>query len=58
MGKQALASAVKQEQREYMRAWRARNKEKTAEYNRKFWEKKALAKLNAQKEAATDGKDN
>ena len=58
MDEVTLRNQVKQEQKEYIRAWRAANKHKTAEYNRRYWERKALAKLNSKKEAATDGKDN
>ena len=46
------------ERKAYFKAWREANKDKTAEHRRRFWEKRALAKLNAQKEAAKDGKDN
>jgi hypothetical protein len=35
-----------QERKEYFRAWRAANKEKTAEHRRRYWEKKALERLN------------
>ena len=34
----AKASELK---REYQRKWRAKNKERVREYNRRFWEKKA-----------------
>lgn len=38
-------SLVKQAQREYHKQWRDRNKEKIRDYNKKFWAKKALEKL-------------
>ena len=36
-----------QERKEYFKAWRAANKEKTAKHRRNYWEKRALAKLHA-----------
>ena len=32
-------------QRGYMRAWRAKNKDKTREYNKRYWEKRAAKKM-------------
>ena len=32
-------------QREYMRAWRSRNKEKIKQYNKRYWERKALVEM-------------
>ena len=40
-----------QERKEYFRAWRAANKQKTAQHRKNYWEKRALAKM----EAATNG---
>jgi hypothetical protein len=37
-----------QERKEYFKAWRAANKEKTAQHRRNYWEKRALAKMNAE----------
>ena len=34
-----------EERRAYFKAWRAANKDKTAAARRRYWEKKALAKL-------------
>jgi hypothetical protein len=34
----------------YFKAWREANKEKTAEHRRRYWEKRALARVNALKE--------
>jgi hypothetical protein len=34
-----------QERKEYFRAWRAANKEKTAKHRRTYWEKRAKQKL-------------
>ena len=38
----------------YLRQWRAKNKEKTKQYNRNYWAKK-LAQLEAEEK---EGKDN
>jgi hypothetical protein len=38
------------ERKEYFRAWRAANKEKTAQHRRNYWEKRALAKIEAANE--------
>lgn len=35
-------------QREYFKAWRAANKDKVREYNRNYWEKRALKRLQEQ----------
>ena len=40
-----LEELIAQERREYFRTWRAANKEKTAKHRRRYWEKKALEKL-------------
>jgi hypothetical protein len=42
-----------QERREYFRAWRAANKEKTALHRRHYWEKRALVKIQ-EKESIDD----
>lgn len=36
---------VKQTRREYHKHWRSKNKDKIQGYNKKFWAKKALEKL-------------
>ena len=56
MNSAELERIVAEERKAYFKAWREANKDKTAEHRRRFWEKRALAKLNAKKEA-TDGKD-
>ena len=40
-----LERIAAEERKAYFRAWRAANKDKTAEARRRYWEKKALAKL-------------
>jgi hypothetical protein len=37
-----------EERKEYFKAWRAANKERTAEHRRRYWEKRALARLAAE----------
>lgn len=54
----ALREIIRQEKKEYFKAWRAANKDKVAGYNRNYWQKRAQAKLDKQKEAAADGKGN
>lgn len=41
---------VKKERREYYRKWRAENKDKVRENNARYWKKRALKKLETQKE--------
>ena len=43
-----LERIVAEERRAYFKAWRDANKDKTAKHRRRFWEKKALARLNEQ----------
>lgn len=38
---EAAIAARREYKREYMRKWRAANKEKVANNNRRYWEKKA-----------------
>lgn len=47
MDKTKLEQLAAEERKAYFRAWRAANKEKTAEHRRRFWEKKALERLEA-----------
>jgi hypothetical protein len=47
VNKAELERMVAEERKAYFKAWRAANKEKTAEHRRRYWEKKALEKLNA-----------
>ena len=34
-----------EERREYQSEWRAKNKDKVREYNRRYWEKKATGEI-------------
>jgi hypothetical protein len=47
MSKEELECAAIEERKAYFKAWRAANKDKTAEHRRHYWEKKALERLNA-----------
>jgi hypothetical protein len=49
-----LERIAAEERKEYFKAWRAANKQKTALHRRNYWEKRALAKLNA--DEAQEGK--
>ena len=48
--KELYEEAVKM-RREYQREWRAKNKDKVAANNRRYWERKALARKAAEQEA-------
>ena len=56
----SIQELAAQERREYFRAWRAANKSKIAQHRRKYWEKRALAKLTDEQtqEVQADGTDN
>lgn len=43
MDNKKTTEAVKNAQREYFKKWRAANKDKVRQYNKNFWEKRALA---------------
>jgi hypothetical protein len=45
--KAELERKAAEERKAYFKAWRASNKEKTAEHRRRYWEKKAMEQLNA-----------
>ncbi|MDR0616628.1 MAG: hypothetical protein LBG29_07465 [Synergistaceae bacterium] len=46
-----------EERKEYFKAWRAANKEKTAEHRRRYWEKKALERLATERGEEHDDTD-
>ena len=48
MGNKDFDAEVKAARREYFKAWRAANKDKVREHNRRYWEKRALERLQAQ----------
>jgi hypothetical protein len=48
-----MTDAVKQARREYFKEWRARNKDKVQEANKKFWAKYAAKKKGAQSHETT-----
>lgn len=49
--------AVKNAQREYYKKWRAANKDKVRQYNKNFWEKRALARTPESAENAEHKKE-
>lgn len=51
MATYVLDERAAEERREYYRQWRAKNKDKVRENNRKYWERKAAKKAEAEKEA-------
>ena len=51
MSEKELREAAVKAQREYQREWRRKNKDKVAANNRRYWEKKALARKAAEQEA-------
>ena len=56
----SIEELAAQERKEYFKAWRAANKEKTAKHRRTYWEKRALIKLAGSQsmEVQTGGTDN
>lgn len=50
MSEKELREAALNVRREYQREWRAKNKDKVAANNRRYWEKKALT-MAAEREA-------
>ena len=53
-----LKRAAAEERKAYFKAWRAANKEKTAEHRRRYWEKRALERLNAEGNEVKNGTNN
>ena len=51
MSEKEIQELVREERSRYAREWRARNKDKVAANNRRYWEKKALARKAAEQEA-------
>lgn len=51
MSGKELHEAAANARREYQREWRRKNKDKVAANNRRYWEKKALARKAAEQEA-------
>jgi len=50
MEKSELERRAAEERRAYFRAWRAVNKDKTAEHRRRYWEKKALDRAESEEQ--------
>lgn len=44
-----IQESAKELQREYMRLWRKKNRDKLKEYNERYWRKKALEMLKESK---------
>ncbi len=54
MSKPKTIDAATEARREYFRQWRAKNKDKVKEYNRKYWEKRASEKLQTREATVND----
>lgn len=50
MAEMALEERAREERREYFRQWRAKNPDKIRENNRRYWEKRAAKKAQAEVE--------
>lgn len=50
METKTLEEKVLEERREYFRQWRAKNKDKVRESNRRYWERRAAKKANVEQE--------
>ena len=48
MVEMTLEERAREERREYFRQWRAKNKDKVKENNRRYWEKRAAKKAEAE----------
>lgn len=51
MAATTLEERAAAERREYFRRWRAKNKDKVRESNRRYWERRAEKKAQAEQEA-------
>lgn len=51
MAANTLEERAAEERREYFRQWRAKNKDKVRENNRRYWERRAAKKAQAEQEA-------
>ena len=49
MAELTLEERAKEERREYFRQWRAKNRDKVRESNRRYWEKRAAKKVAEEK---------
>ena len=47
-----LEELARQEEREYKKAWRAKNKDRVRQYNADYWKRRVEKRLQEQKEAA------
>ena len=55
MDKSELERLAAEERKAYFKAWRAANRDKVAEHRRRYWEKKALERLNARDADSDNG---
>lgn len=52
MAEATLEEKAKEERREYFRKWRAKNKDKIRESNRRYWERRAAKKSSTEQEVS------
>jgi len=57
MDKSILQELAAIERKSYFKAWRAANKDKTAQHRKTYWEKKVLAKLAVQEKEGGGGNE-
>lgn len=50
-----LTEEAREARREYMKRWRANNQDKTREYNRRFWAKRAGREASGRRNPAASG---
>lgn len=53
----SLNEMVRREKNEYAKAWRAKNPDKVRANNRRYWERKALEKMNGGEVNAKNAND-
>lgn len=54
MDEEKLQAAIRAEQAAYVREWRRKHPERAKATNRRYWERKALARLEAQAKAEAE----
>ena len=55
MSEKEIQELIREEQRRYAREWRAKNPEKVQAANRRYWEKRALERMAADRDGGEQG---
>ena len=55
MSDKEIQELVKEERRRYAREWRAKNPEKVQAANRRYWEKKVMERMSAERTGGAQG---